>query len=427
MKARGTATNSALAFGGDVASKAGALLVVILAARFFSVDEFALIATALAIAGVLVSLLDLGAATLLTRDGASSAAARGVLFRGLLQARAPLSVAVLIAAPLVGIWLGGPLIALAVATFAVCSALALSVLGVYRSCRDLRPEAIQRVAAAILATGSVILCGLVVPRADVLLAALALATLVTLLPLVVRLPRVADLSDSIAPLSVLRRAAPIGLMALATVAYYRSGTIVLALLGDTEETAVFSVAASLAFGLLMIPNAITTALLPRLAVEQSLGSLVECTRRALVWTLAIAIVVASTAAAVSPMLLPRLVGPQYSTASYPFILLCVGIPIIATSSVIGTAVLALGRLRALGVQVGCTLLLNLVALAAFAPRFESVGAALATVICELAGLVVLLIIGRRLLPGLLSIRTTPWVAGAHHGSAARGPERAVRA
>src|SRR4249919_3358805 len=289
MKARGTATNSALAFGGDVASKAGALLVVILAARFFSVDEFALIATALAIAGVLVSLLDLGAATLLTRDGASSAAARGVLFRGLLQARAPLSVAVLIAAPLVGIWLGGPLIALAVATFAVCSALALSVLGVYRSCRDLRPEAIQRVAAAILATGSVILCGLVVPRADVLLAALALATLVTLLPLVVRLPRVADLSDSIASLSVLRRAAPIGLMALATVAYYRSGTIVLALLGDAEETAVFSVAASLAFGLLMIPNAITTALLPRLAVEQSLGSFVECTRRTLAWTFAIAV------------------------------------------------------------------------------------------------------------------------------------------
>ena len=78
MKVRGLAANSALAFAGDVASKAGALLVILLAARLFSVEEFALVATALA-CEVLVSLLDLGAGTLLTRDGASGASSRGLL------------------------------------------------------------------------------------------------------------------------------------------------------------------------------------------------------------------------------------------------------------------------------------------------------------------------------------------------------------
>lgn len=420
MKARGIAANSLLALGGDVASKAGALLVVLLAARLLAMEEFAVVATALACASLLVSALDLGAGTLLTRDGAPDPSSRGALFRDLLLGRAPLAAALLLAAPVVGLWLGRPAVAVAVVAFALSGAFSLSVLGVYRSCRDLRPEALQRLAAAILATVSVGLCGVLVPRAEVVLAALALATLVASIPLVVRLPRVADLSGPRSARAALRRTAPIGLIALATVAYYRSGTVVLALCGDARETAIFSVAASLAFGLLLIPNAITTALLPRLALEESLGSLVECTRRTLVWTLAIALGVAAVAAALAPVALPVLIGSEYASASYPFALLCVGIPIIATSGVIGTAVLALGRLRLLGAQVAATLVLNLGALAVLAPRLGSIGAALATVICELGGLVLLLLVARRVLPGLAPTRPR-WAGGI------RGAERALGA
>jgi len=404
VKVRGLGANALLAFGGDAASKAAALLVVLLAARLLSVDEFAAFATAFACAGLLMTALDLGAGTLLTRDGASDAASRGALLRGLLEARAPLVVALLIAAPLAGVWLGDPWLALAAAAFAVSGALALSVLGVYRSCQDLKPEALQRLAGASLAVGATLLCGLVVPRADVLLAALALAMLLTLVPLAVRLPAVADLSEAVSRPSALRRAAPIGLIALATVAYYRSGTIALAVLGSAQETAVFSIAATLAFGLLMLPNAITTALLPRLAVEPVHEGLVGRTRHALVWTLVITVPLAVAAAAVGQVVLPYLVGSQYSDARYPFALLCVGLPIIAASGVIGTALLAIGRLRVLAFQVSCSLLINLGTLLVLVPRFESIGAALATVICELAGLLLLAVAARRLLPGLLSIR-----------------------
>ena len=77
MKVRGLGANALLAFGGDAASKAAALLVVLLAARLLSVDEFAAFATAFACAGLLMTALDLGAGTLLTRDGASDAAIAG--------------------------------------------------------------------------------------------------------------------------------------------------------------------------------------------------------------------------------------------------------------------------------------------------------------------------------------------------------------
>jgi len=426
MKVRGLAANTALALAGGVASKAGALLVVLLAARLFAVGEFAVVATALAFAGLLATALDLGAGTLLARDGASSAASRGALLRGLLEARAPLFVALLVSAPLVGVWLGDPLTALAVAGLSIAGALALSVLGLYRSCQDIGPEAVQKLVAALLASAAVLVCGVFAPRADVLLGALALVTLVTLVPLVVRLPAVADLSDTLGPMTALRRAAPIGLIALATVAYYRSGTIALAALGDAHETAAFSVAAGLAFGLLMLPNAITTALLPRLAVERGSDGLLVCTRRALAWTLAIAVPMAAVAAAFGPVAIPFLLGPEYTTAGPPFALLCLGIPIIAASGVIGTAVLALGRLRALGVQVGFSLFVNLVALTLLVPRLESIGAALATVICELAGLLLLVLTARRALPGLLSIR---WISSGRPVTrpAAASPERAIGA
>jgi O-antigen/teichoic acid export membrane protein len=424
VRARGLRANTTLALGGDVASKAGALLVLLLAARLFSVEEFAAVATALACAGLLTTALDLGAVTVLARDGAASPAARGALLRGLLQARAPIAAALVLGALVAGLVLGDPSLALAVVLLSISGALALTVLGAYRSCQDLGPEALQRLAAAGLATAATLVVGLTAARADVLLAALACVTLLTLLPLLVRLPTVADLRRAVGPRVALREAAPIGLISLATVAYYRSGTIALAELGSAYETGVFSLAASLAFGLLMVPNAITTALLPRLALELGRDGLIERARAALVWTLGISVLVAVVAAALGQLLMPHLVGAAYADARYPFAVLCVGIPVIATSGVIGTALLAIGRLRALALQVSCTLLVNLCALLVLVPRLESLGAALATVICELVGLVLLALAARRLLPGLLSTRG---VLLGHRVSAARDPGRALGA
>jgi O-antigen/teichoic acid export membrane protein len=404
MRRRGLRQNSVLALAGDSASKASAFVVILMAARFLSVPEFAALATGLAAAGVLGSVLDLGSGTLLARDGATSRTSRGALFHDLVRARAPLAVALLVSAPLVALaFTWPPLAALTVAALAISGALSLSVLGVYRSCQDIRPEAMQRLAAAALsmtAAGAILLLA---PRADLMLAALASATLVTLVPLVRRMPEVADLAGRTRSFTALRLAAPIGLLALATVAYYRSGTLVLAGVAGPDETASFGVAASIAFGMLMIPNAVTTALLPRLAAERGLQDRVACARRALAWTFAIGVFLAVSAALVVPLGLPLVLGSTYADAGAPFALLCLGIPFIAASGVIGTSLLSVGRLRPLGLQVTVSLLVNLVVLALLVPRFGAVGAALGTVACELVGFVVLAHVARSALPGLVRL------------------------
>ena len=396
---RGLGTNSALAFAGDVASKLGGLLVVVIAAHSLTISEFALLVTGLAAAGVLASTLDLGAATLLTRDGARGPAERGALLDGLVRGRLPVVAVVLGGAAAIGLASGHLLVVVGVAALGVTSALTLTILGVYRSCQDMRPEALQRLAVASLSVAA----AAIVSRADLLLLSLAGVMLVASAPLLLRVRDHALFESRVPPLMALRLAAPIGLLALATMIYYRSGTLALAALADPQATATFGVAASIAFGLLALPNAITTALLPRLAAEDAVGAMVDCTRRALVWTLLLAVALAAGSAAVIPAMLPRVLGSEYADARVPFVLLCVGLPLIAASGVIGTALLSLGRLRVLGTQVAASLAVNLAAVALLVPVAGAVGAALATILCEAVALALLARASRTVLPGLLTL------------------------
>jgi O-antigen/teichoic acid export membrane protein len=406
MTRRGIGANSALALAGDAASKIGALVVVIVGARFLALSEFATLATGLAAAGILTAILDLGTGTLLTRDGARSRAARGALFRGSLQARLPLFAVVLLLSPVVGTLFAAPLAGVSVAMLGVSGALALSVLGVYRSCQDIRPEAIQKLAATVLSILATAGAVALAPRADVLLLALGSIMLLTLAPLVRRAPTIADLDGDVPTLAILRRAAPLGLLALTTIAYYRSGTIALAALSDAHATAAYGVAASIAFGLLMLPNAVTTALLPRLAADANVGMIVENARRAFRWTALGAVCLAGVSAIVVPAVLPVALGAEYDDARAPFAVLCLGIPLIAASGVIGTALLTVGRLRVLGAQVALSLAVNVLVLFLLVPAIGAVGAALATVACEAVGLAVLMLAARTTLPGMIDVRPT---------------------
>ena len=402
MTPRGLRANSVLALAGDAASKLGALVVVLVGARALTVSDFAVLATALAIAGILTIALDLGVGTVITRDGARSRVERGRLVAATLVARVPLFALVLVAAPLVGAAVGRTWTGLATALLAGAGAVTLTVLGCFRSCQDMRPEALQRLVAGALGTVAVIVVARVSPDVDVLLLALAAVGVLTIVPLALRIRVVADVAWPAHSLEALRRAAPIGLLALATVAYYRSGTIVLAALSSASATAAFAVASGIAFALLMLPNAVTTALLPRLAASDT-SDAVECTRRALAWTTGLAAVVACGSAIVVPAVLPIALGADYAAAGAPFVVLCLGIPVIAASGIVGTALLSAGRVGVLGAQVGISLSVNIACLFALVPLAGAVGAALATFACELVGLIFLLLSARTALPGLFRL------------------------
>lgn len=399
MRQRRLAANSALALAGDLASKLGGFAVLFAGARLLSIGEFAVLATGLAAASLLTAGLELGAGTLLSRDGVGGAKARGRLFRALLISRAPFAAGLLVCAPFAGLAVGRPLAALAIAALAVVGAPMLTVLGLYRSAQDLRPEAIQKLGAALLSVAAVAVCATFAGRGDAVLGAIAVATLISLAPMLVRAPRIAHFERG-PHWNALLRAAPIGLIGLATLGYYRSGTLALAMFGDTHAIAAFSVATSVAFGVLAFPNAITTALLPRLSSGHESGDVVAYTRRALGWTLVLTVPLAAGAAAAGPFVLPAMLGSEYRSAAAPLALLCAGLPLIATSGVIGTALLALGRLRELGLQVTASLAVNLVALVLLIPPFGAVGAAGATLACEAVGLAALAVAAGRRLPGL---------------------------
>lgn len=408
MKRRGLAQNSALALVGDLAAKGGVLAVMMVAGRGLSTREFAVLATALATATLLSASLDIGSQTLLTRDGVAGPGVRGGLLRALAVARLPLLGLALLGAAIVGIASGRLSEALATVLIAAAGAAQLSLTGALRSAQDLRPEATAKLAAGVLTLAAAGVCVALAPRAGAMLLAVAAASVLALAPLFRAARLVVRRGPELRPWTALRRAAPLGAMALATLVYYRSGTIALSVFSTPAETARFAAASTLAWGLLCVGNAVTTGLLPRLAHAGDAAERAAVTRRALVWMTALAILLAALVALLARPLLVLVFGARYGDAADLLALLAAATALIAPAGILGTALVAVGRLRPLGIQVGASLAVNLLALVVLVPRFGAVGAVVATLACETVAAMILARAALRALPELTARRPREW-------------------
>ena len=154
----------------------------------------------------------------------------------------------------------------------------LTLLAVVRATQDLALEAEQRILGAVVALGLVVAALATHPSAGGVLGALTIAAAVSLGSLAWGLRGALGPRGGARATGVMRAALPLGAMALATIAYYRAPTVALGGLGSDVETARFTVAVTIAFGLLAIPNAITTGLLPRLAGLSSTGERLAAAR-----------------------------------------------------------------------------------------------------------------------------------------------------
>src|SRR5207248_8646744 len=110
------------------------------------------------------------------------------------------------------------------------------------------------------------------------------------------------------------------LLAAASLVYARSGTILLGALSDAKQTAAYTLASTFALGLLLIPNAITTGLLPRLSTEPSALHRRRLTRRARGLGTGQALAVLAVGSAVARLLLPLAVGQRHGAAVLPLYL-----------------------------------------------------------------------------------------------------------
>ncbi|MEA2199275.1 MAG: hypothetical protein QOJ25_3326 [Solirubrobacteraceae bacterium] len=400
MRRRGLLQNSALALAGDLAAKAGMFALMIVVARGLSTPQFALLASALATATVLTAALDLGSQTLLTRDGVGGPEARGALALALARARVPLVAACFLAAGAIGVASGHLLDAVATVALAVAGAAQLSLMGALRSAQDLRPEALTKLAAGVGVVGAGALCLVIAPGAGPVLVAVTAASVLTLAPMLWAGRRVVRRGPVIGGWAALRGALPLGLMAVATLVYYRSGTVALSLFSTPRQTAAFAAASTIGFGLLSVGNAVTTGLLPRLAAGRDDADRAAVTRRALLWMTVACAALGIGVALLAHPLVTLTFGPRYGAAATPLAILAVSTILIAAGGVLGTALIAAGRIRPVATQVAASLVVNLVVLALLAPRLGADGAAWATLACELVALALLYRAARRHLPGL---------------------------
>ncbi|MDX6593089.1 MAG: hypothetical protein QOJ13_2285 [Gaiellales bacterium] len=410
--ARGLLTNTAFALAGDVAAKAGMFLALLVAARVLPTPEFARLGVAMAVVMILVAVLDAGCATVIIRDGASSRRTRHSLLRATVSARLPLALAMIAGAAGWALAFGELGLALVVLACVVANAAQLSVLAVFRSAQTLAVEAIAK-----------LVCGLSYPLAVWAVAALghrsatALLLALTVLPAlsvpglyVVSFRHTEPGGSRVSKLRIAQRAMPFALMAVSTIAYYRSGTVMLGWLGSVKDTADYTIASTIAFGLLMLPAAVATSLLPRLACETDPSERIRATRLALRSSTAGFAVLACAVGAAAPWAIPFAYGEAFRGAVAPFVILTAAGVLIGACGIVGTLLIALHQSRVLVGQVLLALAVNLAANGALIPAFGAVGAGLATVVTEAVSLALLAVACERVAPGVLLARRGTHVA-----------------
>jgi O-antigen/teichoic acid export membrane protein len=386
-------TNARLALIGDVASKAAQLAVLVLAARLLPTRELAALGICLTLATVLTVFLDAGVSTVLVRECASDPHRGWASVAGTARARLPLALAVVAACVAGGLMLGRPLDGFLVAGLAILGGAALTLYAVFRAAQTLETEAEQKIIAAGVTFAAAAALTLHRPTAAAVLVGLALGPAVTLPGLALRAQRYRG-SGGVARL--LRSAAPFGAMGLGTLLYYRAPTLILGATRPSVDTASYTLASTVAFGLLMVPNAITTALLPRLSADED----ADTARRALARTLQLWAVLSLVVGVAAGFVVPTVFGERYAAATGPLVVLLLSGFAIGISGVIGTVIVARRGSMALMVQVAVCLVVNIGLGAILIPWLGPMGAAADTVVTELLAVALL----ARQAPDLFSLR-----------------------
>lgn len=399
MRSRGRslATNTGLAFIGDLFAKGGMFVALLLLAHGLSVDEFARLGVAMAAMLIVTSVLDGGIGTLTTREGAADPSRRLGLLRIGAAARLPLVALCAAACVIAGAVAGQIELGVIVLVAALVNTAQVTLFAVFRSAQTLLNEAVAKT-----------ICGLSYPplcfaalalghrSASAVLVAMVIGPAATLPTLMLETRRALTTSGSVERAwTLLKESAPFGLMAVATLVYYRSPILMMGVFSSHAQTASYSVASNIAFGLLMLPAAFATGLLPRLAAEADPVRRARLIRRAVWWSTGVLAVIEGVVAASAWWLIALLYGHGFESAFAPLLILLVSGLAIGAAGVVGTALIAADRKRVLIVQVIAALATNLVAGAALIPILAATGAALATLLTEAVSLAILVFAYRR--------------------------------
>ena len=395
LKRKRLRTNILLALGADLAAKGATLVLFVAAAWLISIPEMARFGVAFALATITQTVLDCGVSMLLTRDGARSEAEADRMLGDSHWARLLLALCILPLFLLGGLITSTLTLALLCWLFSLASATAQ--IAYFRSKKQFQAEVWARTTMGAAGLGiAVVLLLLVARSAAMLIAGLTAATIISILILGF-FAGAKYTRPSFSAVTLLRASAIFAALSIATLVYSRAETLLLKVLSSNVATASYALALTVAFGFLAFPNALTSGLLPHLAAELDYRRRWLAVRHSLSIAVAQGIVVLVAGIALSPWLLPALLGARYRSAVIPFCLLLGSNLFTAVAGVIGIALIAVGRQRVLGVQIAISLLISLTASLLLIPAFGAVGAAEALIAGEAAAVALLAIPCRRYL------------------------------
>jgi O-antigen/teichoic acid export membrane protein len=197
---------------------------------------------------------------------------------------------------------------------------------------------------------------------------------------------------------------PLGLASLLAQVYYNFDLLLIAAWRPIVEVATYGAAYKIIFGLLMLGWTYAGVALPRLTVAHRDGpdafarEIGRDVVTVLAWSVPIAIVVALA----SLVIMTSLFGAPYASGAAPLTILVVSVPIAAVRIVILYSFTASGRPWAVPVSSGPGAAINLGLNLALIPTFGMVGAAVTTVVAELAVTAVAIVQARA------TLRQIPW-------------------
>lgn len=204
--------------------------------------------------------------------------------------------------------------------------------------------------------------------------------------------------------SVAVASAPLALVAVLGVLNYRMDVVVLAALADDHAVGIYGVAARFVDAILPLGSFLVAALFPLLARAAAGGQGVRRHVQAGLDTFAL---VAPPAALGAYLLVPFLVrsiaGAEYAAAALPLRILVLSLPFTFAAMLCISALLAADRHRDVWRLAAAGVAANLALNVLLVPRYTYMGSAVATLVTEIGGSIVLLVLVRR----RLGIRLSP--------------------
>lgn len=426
--ARSVRANAVAIAAAQMLAKAAGFATLLVLTRALPIEDFGRYTLAIAFVAVLAPLADLGTDMYVTRRVAQDPSGAG----GMLGAS--LALKLVLGALLVGVTgalalalrypAPTPLLIVLAALTLVSGNFAGSWFATLRAARLMDREAVGTIvsrALHLLATIAAVALGagvVWVTGAQALAAAVALGAVVLLARRAVAPPVFSGASARWPELA--RGGMPFALTAVVVTVYFRLDTVMLSLMSGERSTGIYGACANLLFASLLLSQALVTAVFPVVAEARTLADERARTvvRRALALSLAASLPLGLVASAFAGPALELLYGRGYGEGAHALVLLAWTAPVLFVTNLLGHALAATGRQRDVLIVSTVNAVFNVSLNLVLIPRFDFAGAALATLLTEIAGLTLFAVRLRGQLPWLIEAGALARVAAANVAFAA---------